>query len=123
MRVVITGASGNVGSTVRAALQDEPQVTAMGRCGRRPPRERTDATDFVAADVAADDLGPACRGADALVHLARAFHPVRDERHTHSGSTCRARTASVFHAKRRRSSGAPSAVPALVRRGGRGPRN
>src|SRR5688572_4924543 len=82
MRVVITGASGNVGSAVRAALQDEPRVVAVVGVARRPPSERTDGTEWVAADVAADDLGAVFVGADALVHLAWAFHPVRDERQT-----------------------------------------
>ena len=58
----------------------------LGRCttiaARRPPSERTDGMEWVAADVAVDDLGTAVAGADALVHLAWAFHPVRDERKT-----------------------------------------
>lgn len=82
MRVLITGASGNIGSAVRAALADEPQVTAIVGVARRPPADRRDGTTWVAADVATDDLGPACAGADALVHLAWAFHPARDERRT-----------------------------------------
>src|SRR3954469_18808221 len=85
MRVVITGATGNVGSSVLRALAADERVTSVVAVARRPPSPPVDGspkTSWVAADVAVDDLTTVVDGAAALVHLAWAFHPTRDESQT-----------------------------------------
>ncbi len=71
MRIVVTGASGNIGTGVVAALEADPQVDAVVGLARRP------AGGIVTADVERDDLVPLFRGADAVVHLAWLFQPTR----------------------------------------------
>ncbi len=80
MRVVITGATGNVGTAlIRALLADEAVAEIVG-IARRAPAVRPPKTTWHALDVASDDLGPAFEGADAVVHLAWAIQPSRDPR-------------------------------------------
>ncbi len=84
-RVVVTGASGNVGAGVLRALAIHlPDADVIGVC-RRPPtrgrlyeRVRWHAVDLSSPSAAAQ-LGPAMRGADVVIHLALAVQPVRDE--------------------------------------------
>lgn len=84
-RIVVTGASGNVGTGVLRALERHlPDAEIVGVC-RRPPtrgttyaRVRWHAVDLSASD-AAQRLAPAMQGADVVVHLALAVKPVRDE--------------------------------------------
>lgn len=82
MRVVVTGASGNVGSQVLPQLLAHPAVTSVVGVCRRPPTSFPDvawhAVDL-GADAAADDLRPALRGADVVVHLAWLLQPSHDE--------------------------------------------
>ena len=82
MRVVVTGASGNVGTALLERLVDHAQVDSIvGICRRShtwaPPR-----TEWEFLDVSKDDLGPAFRGADVVVHLAWLFQPSRDPART-----------------------------------------
>jgi UDP-glucose 4-epimerase len=79
MRVAITGATGNVGTSLLAALRDEPQIEEIVAIARRPAQFEDARVRFVAADVARDDLSDALRGADAVVHLAWLIQPARDE--------------------------------------------
>lgn len=84
-RVVVTGASGNVGAGVLRALALQlPDSEVIGVC-RRPPTEgqiyervRWHAVDLSSPDAGAK-LAPALRDADVVVHLALAVQPVRDE--------------------------------------------
>jgi UDP-glucose 4-epimerase len=79
MRVVVTGATGNVGSSVVRALAADERVDQVVGLSRRLPRNNhTDSVVSVAADVTRDDLGPVFEGADAVVHLAWAIQPARD---------------------------------------------
>ncbi|MDQ4085782.1 MAG: NAD-dependent epimerase/dehydratase family protein [Actinomycetota bacterium] len=75
MRVVITGASGNVGTALVRRLGDEKEVDALVGLCRRAPSWRPPKTTWVSADVATDDLADVFRGADAVVHLAWLFQP------------------------------------------------
>jgi UDP-glucose 4-epimerase len=75
VRVVVTGATGNVGTAVVDALSAEDAVTEVVGIARRRPAQLPAKTRFVSADVAEDDLAPHLRGADALVHLAWMFQP------------------------------------------------
>ena len=83
MRVVVTGASGNVGTSVLRSLADDPAVDSILGLARRVPEARFAKTDWVAADVARSDLSEHFRGADAVIHLAWLIQPGRDERTTH----------------------------------------
>jgi nucleoside-diphosphate-sugar epimerase len=81
VRIVITGASGNVGTALLRRLAGDHEL--VGLC-RRPPRGGAPygAADWHALDLAApgalDVLRPIVRGADAVVHLAWGFQPSRD---------------------------------------------
>jgi nucleoside-diphosphate-sugar epimerase len=78
MRVVIVGATGNVGTGVVRALAAEPRVESVLGVARRTPEWRVAGTEWAAADIATDDLTALFRGADAVVHLAWAFQPTHD---------------------------------------------
>ena len=78
MRVVVTGASGNVGTSLLKALAGDPAVSSVvGRARRRPELELAKTT-WATADVAGDDLGGHFRGADVVVHLAWLIQPSHD---------------------------------------------
>ncbi len=84
MRVVVLGATGNVGTSVLEALGAEESVEEVVAVARRAPARWTPSTIFVAADIARDDLAPVFKGASAVVHLAWLIQPGRDERLTHA---------------------------------------
>jgi UDP-glucose 4-epimerase len=106
MRVVVVGATGNVGTSLLRALADEPAVDSVLGIARRLPGVRYPKTDWAAADVSRSDLTEHFRGADVVVHLAWLIQPGRDE------ATLRATnvegSARVFGAV------AEAGVPALV---------
>ena len=84
MRVVIFGATGNVGTSLLEALSDETQVEEIVGVARRPPHARFARTRFIQADIVSSDLVTIVRGADAVVHLTWLIQPGRDERLTHA---------------------------------------
>jgi nucleoside-diphosphate-sugar epimerase len=77
MKVVVTGATGNVGTSVVEALAADPAITEIVGIARRPPRWEPPKTRWLPLDVARDDLQPAFAGADAVIHLAWLFSPTR----------------------------------------------
>ncbi|WP_257890359.1 NAD-dependent epimerase/dehydratase family protein [Rhodococcus sp. USK10] len=83
-KVVITGASGNVGTALlRILAAQEPGTAVTGIARRTPPRTPPYAhARWHEIDLARDDahtvLVPVLEGADAVVHLAIAFQPGRD---------------------------------------------
>jgi UDP-glucose 4-epimerase len=79
MRVIVTGASGNVGTSVLEALGQEPAVEEIVGLARRVPEIEMPKVRWVGADVVSDDLVPVFSGATAVVHLAWAIQPGRDE--------------------------------------------
>jgi UDP-glucose 4-epimerase len=79
MRIVVTGATGNVGTSVVAALAADPRVTEIVGLARRLPRLRVERTRWVQADVVTARLGEHFAGADAVIHLAWLIQPSRDE--------------------------------------------
>ena len=109
MRIVVTGATGNVGTSVLRALR-EHEVTGIAR---RVPELSLPHVRFVAADVARDQLTALFKGADAVIHLAWLIQPSRDRARTRAanvdGSAARVR-------RRRRRPGVPGADPRLVGR-------
>jgi nucleoside-diphosphate-sugar epimerase len=78
MRVVVTGASGNVGTSLLRALDGEAAVTSVLGLARRRPELELAKTTWATADVAADELTGHFRGADVVVHLAWLIQPSHD---------------------------------------------
>jgi UDP-glucose 4-epimerase len=79
VRVVVVGASGNVGTSVLRALADEPAVeSVLGLC-RRLPEAEFPKTEWREADVVRTPLRPLFQGADAVVQLAWLIQPGRDK--------------------------------------------
>lgn len=86
MRIVITGASGNVGSALVRRLSEDGSHDLVGVVRRPPEGDGTSpGVEWVAADLTHDAdtaaLEAACRGADAVVHLAWGFQPSHREDH------------------------------------------
>ncbi|MBE8518745.1 NAD-dependent epimerase/dehydratase family protein [Amycolatopsis sp. H6(2020)] len=100
MRIVVTGATGNIGTGVVRALSADPQVEAIVKLARRP------AEGVVPADVERADLVPLFRGADAVVHLAWLFQPTRRPERTWR--------ANVLGSMRVFEAAAAAGVPKLV---------
>jgi nucleoside-diphosphate-sugar epimerase len=75
MRVVVTGATGNVGTSLVRLLSTEPAVTSIVGVARRRPDLHLPKVDWAAADVSRDDLEGPFAGADVVVHLAWAIQP------------------------------------------------
>ena len=78
MRVVVTGATGNVGTSVVSALAADPNVTTIVGLARRAPDWDPPKTEFLAADITRAPLADLFEGADAVVHLAWLIQPSRD---------------------------------------------
>ncbi|MDQ4082086.1 MAG: NAD-dependent epimerase/dehydratase family protein [Actinomycetota bacterium] len=81
MRVVVVGATGNVGTSLLRSLADEPAVDSILGVSRRRPELEFEKTEWAEADIADTDLVPLFRVADAVVHLAWVIQPSRDLRH------------------------------------------
>jgi nucleoside-diphosphate-sugar epimerase len=83
MRIVVTGASGNVGSALVERLGRDDRVDSIVGISRRPHDWHPDRTEWVHLDLGSnstdvtDDLAKAFQGADAVVHLAWLFQPTR----------------------------------------------
>ncbi|MET0326881.1 MAG: NAD-dependent epimerase/dehydratase family protein, partial [Ilumatobacteraceae bacterium] len=92
MRVIVLGASGNVGTAVVERLRRNPAIAHLTAVARHPPVDVAGAdagaaegsvpVSWRAADIGRDDMDEVLAGADALIHLAWRFHPARDERQT-----------------------------------------
>ncbi|MEU6743892.1 NAD-dependent epimerase/dehydratase family protein [Streptosporangium sandarakinum] len=78
MRVVVVGATGNVGTSTVSALAADPEVTSIVGLARRIPDWSPDKTTWRSVDVSTGDLDTHLAGADAVVHLAWLFQPTRD---------------------------------------------
>lgn len=77
MRIVVLGATGNVGTSVLQSLAgSDHEVIAVAR---RRPRRALGGAEFIPADITWSDLVPIFTGADAVVHLAWLIQPGRDE--------------------------------------------
>ncbi|MEU6060798.1 NAD-dependent epimerase/dehydratase family protein [Streptomyces sp. NPDC047097] len=78
-KVVVTGATGNVGTSVVAALAADPGIASVRGIARRMPGWSPPKTEWTAVDLRQDiDLVPHFQGADAVIHLAWAFQPTHD---------------------------------------------
>jgi UDP-glucose 4-epimerase len=106
MRIVVVGATGNVGTSVLRSLADEPAVESILGVARRLPTLGYAKTAWAQADISRDDLAPLLSGADAVIHLAWLIQPGRDE------ATLRA--TNVDGSRRVFEAAAAAGVPALV---------
>jgi UDP-glucose 4-epimerase len=106
VRVVITGASGNVGTSVLRKLALHGAVDEIVGIARRQPHLQMPKTEWVAADIVMHDLVSVFEGADAVVHLAWAIQPSRNYDQLHATNVDG--SARVFDAVAR------AGVPALV---------
>jgi UDP-glucose 4-epimerase len=80
VRIVVVGATGNIGISLVERLAADPKVDSIVGVARRTPQASLDFTgservSWVAADIRYDDLEPLVEGADAVVHLAWMFQP------------------------------------------------
>ncbi|MEV6651828.1 SDR family oxidoreductase [Streptomyces sp. NPDC051219] len=78
-RVVVTGATGNCGTSVVKALGEDPSIASVLGIARRIPAWSPEKTEWAAADLSIDPgLEGYFEGADAVVHLAWKFQPTHE---------------------------------------------
>lgn len=83
LRVVVSGATGNIGSHVVQQLLEHPDVGEVVGICRRPPAEvNATGLSYVALDLLDDDVESKLRevthGADVVIHLAWRIQPSHD---------------------------------------------
>ncbi|HEX2090250.1 MAG TPA: NAD-dependent epimerase/dehydratase family protein [Actinomycetota bacterium] len=78
LRVVVVGATGNVGTSLVQALGEDPDVDSIIGLARRLPAWSPPKTTWARADVRTTDLVSHFRGADVVVHLAWILQPTHD---------------------------------------------
>ena len=78
MRIVVTGATGNVGTALVRRLASDSAVTEIVGIARRTPGVAAAGVIWRRADVSRDTLTDLFRGADAVVHLAWEIQPSHD---------------------------------------------
>jgi len=103
MKIVITGATGNLGTAIIRALSADQQHELVGLARRTPDPEGWAAhVEWHSVDLTSDAssavLRDAVEGADAVVHLAWGFQPSHDVAYLHElgvGGTRRVLAAAV----------------------------
>lgn len=75
MRVVVTGATGNLGTSIVTALAADPAVDSIVGLARRRPDLTLPKVEWRSVDVTLDDLVASFRAADAVVHLVWIVQP------------------------------------------------
>jgi nucleoside-diphosphate-sugar epimerase len=75
MRIVVLGATGNVGTSVVEQLAADSAVHSVVGVARRKPDWQPDKVEWLEADLAQQQLPQSFAGADAVLHLAWAFQP------------------------------------------------
>jgi UDP-glucose 4-epimerase len=78
VKVVVTGATGNVGTSVMRRLSADPGIDHVVGLARRVPAATEPGVTWQSVDVAGGDLDTSFAGADAVVHLAWVIQPNRD---------------------------------------------
>src|SRR5215211_4226560 len=84
MRVVVVGATGNVGTSTLESLARDDRVDSILGLARRRPELRMPKVEWAEADIRSADLIALFDGADAVIHLAWLIQPSRDENETES---------------------------------------
>ena len=79
MRVVVVGATGNVGTSVVSALAADEAIESIVGLARRPGGPPHPKVRWERADVRLTDMTAAFAGADAVVHLAWLLQPSHQE--------------------------------------------
>jgi UDP-glucose 4-epimerase len=78
MRVVVVGATGNIGTSLLRSLAEEEKVESVVGLARRLPGLTMPKVEWASADVASDRLAPHLEGAAAVVSLHWLIQPSRD---------------------------------------------
>jgi UDP-glucose 4-epimerase len=78
MKVIVTGATGNVGTSTIKALSKATEIDEIVGLARREPTWTPPKTSWVEANILNADLAEIFAGADAVIHLAWAIQPSRD---------------------------------------------
>ncbi|MFJ8106111.1 SDR family oxidoreductase [Streptomyces sp. NPDC096132] len=78
--IVVTGATGNVGTSLVRLLSEDPGIASVRGLARRVPDWAPPKTEWTGLDLASEDvsLTGLFEGVDAVVHLAWAFQPTHD---------------------------------------------
>src|SRR5436190_2531010 len=79
MRIVVLGATGNVGTSTLNALVSDDRVDSVLGIARRLPALELPKVEWEAADIRSADLTRLFEGADAVIHLAWLIQPSRNE--------------------------------------------
>jgi UDP-glucose 4-epimerase len=79
MRVVVLGATGNVGTSVVSALAADDSVESVLGLARRPRGPAHPKVRWERADVRLTDMTSSFAGADAVIHLAWVLQPSHHE--------------------------------------------
>lgn len=106
MRIVVTGATGNVASALIPQLVEHPEVTSVVGLARRLPESPDPRVEWHALDIAEGNLLPAFTGADVVVHLAWLLQPAH--------RPDRMRRTNVVGTQRVLAAVAAAGAPALV---------
>jgi nucleoside-diphosphate-sugar epimerase len=106
MRVVVVGATGNVGTSLLDRLAADPSVESVLGLARRIPDLEVPKVEWAEADITSADLAPLFAGAAAVVHLAWLIQPSHDPAHLRRTNV--EGSARLFRAV------ADAGVPALV---------
>jgi UDP-glucose 4-epimerase len=79
MRVVVTGATGNVGTSILDVLAEDEEVESiLGLARRAPSSHWSPKIEWREVDVCFSELKGLFGGADAVIHLAWAIQPSHD---------------------------------------------
>jgi UDP-glucose 4-epimerase len=75
MRVVVVGATGNIGTSVLTALAGDPNIESIIGIARRRPNLAMEKVHWRQADITQSDLRPHFEGTDAVICLAWLIQP------------------------------------------------
>jgi UDP-glucose 4-epimerase len=106
MRVVVIGASGNIGTSVLHALEADGEVASVLAVARRAATSRAGKVQWRERNVTRDDLRGDFEGADAVICLSWLIQPARDLE--------RLRATNVDGSRRVFEAAAEAGVPALL---------
>jgi nucleoside-diphosphate-sugar epimerase len=112
VKVVVVGASGNVGTALLRRMTGVPEIDEIVGVSRRPPPDRPpyQAPRWVACDIgtgsAVRELAAAFRGAAAVVHLAWQIQPSQQPKVLHRSNVVGSRNVAEAVVR--------AGVPALV---------
>jgi UDP-glucose 4-epimerase len=86
VRIVVVGATGNLGTSVLRSLAVDTGVESILGIARRKPEAQAPKTEWVEAEIESDPLARHFAGADAVIHLAWLIQPSRDRERLRAGN-------------------------------------